>query len=47
MARYAKTHHGPRWPPQFHKGHAPSTDLRYGEEDSIIHITLIVAAIKG
>ena len=29
------------------KGHPPSADLRYGEEDSISPSTLIVAAIKG
>ena len=29
------------------KGHTPRSDLRYGEEDSISHSTLIFAAIKG
>ena len=29
------------------KGHPPSADLRYGEEDSISLSTLILAAIKG
>ena len=29
------------------KGRPPSTDLRYGEEDSISSSTLIFAAIKG
>ena len=31
----------------FLKGHPPSADLRYGEEDSISHSTLIFAEIKG
>ena len=31
----------------FEKGHPPSADPRYGEEDSISPSTLIVAAIKG
>ena len=31
----------------FFKGHPPSADLRYGEEDSISPSTLILAAIKG
>ena len=31
----------------YHKGHPPSADLRYWEEDSISHSTLIFAAIKG
>ena len=31
----------------FSKGHPPSADLRYGEEDSIKPSTLIVAAIKS
>ena len=31
----------------FCKGSPPSTDLRYGEEDSISPSTLIFAAIKG
>ena len=30
-----------------YKGHPPSADLRYGEEDSISPSTLICAAIKG
>ena len=29
------------------KGHPPSADLRYGEEDSISPSTLVLAAIKG
>ena len=29
------------------KGHPPSSDLRYGEEDSISPSTLVLAAIKG
>ena len=29
------------------KGHTPSADLRYGEEDSISPNTLVLAAIKG
>jgi hypothetical protein len=29
------------------KGHLPSADLRYGEEDSISPSTQIFAAIKG
>ena len=29
------------------KGHPPSADLRYGEEDSISPSTLIFAARKG
>ena len=29
------------------KGHPPSADLRYGEEDSISRSTLFFAAIKG
>ena len=32
---------------QLAKGHSPSADLRYGEEDSISITTLILAAIKG
>ena len=30
-----------------YKGHPPSADLRYGEEDSISPSTQIFAAIKG
>ena len=29
------------------KGHPPSADLRYGEEDSISPSKLVLAAIKG
>ena len=29
------------------KGHPPSADLRYGEEDSISQSTRLFAAIKG
>ena len=29
------------------KGHLPSADLRYWEEDNNSHSTLILAAIKG
>ena len=38
------------WTPRIvggHKGHPPSADLRYGEEDRISPSTLIVAALKG
>ena len=31
----------------YRKGHPPSVDLRYGEEDSISPSTLIFAASKG
>ena len=31
---------------ELYKGHSPSADLRYGEEDSISDSTLIFAAIK-
>ena len=31
----------------FTKGHPPSADLRYGEEDSISPSTIVIAAIKG
>ena len=33
--------------PGFVKGHPPSADLRYGEEDSISPSTLIFATRKG
>ena len=32
---------------QFQKGHPPSADLRYGDEDTISPSTLIFAARKG
>ena len=35
------------WSGAIRKGHHPSADLRYGEEDSIHHSTLIFAAIRG
>ena len=32
---------------ELNKGHFPSADLRYGEEDSISPSTLLFAVIKG
>ena len=35
------------WSVALHKGHPPSTDLRYGDEETISPSTLIFAARKG